>query len=150
MECGRSEPSGVGNSRVESLSDGRIRKFAVVRDDVPVPYSNVLRLLQADADFRTFFSSLLADSPFSAYRWETPPISTAYRDRAFEFVLLQSGSLDRPVDRTVFASHFSSGDDVVTVPNSGGDAIMVAVVTIDRLRTFSTRQIASTFICEDT
>ena len=53
-------------SRVETLSDGRVQKFTVVRDDVPVPYSNVLGLLQADRNFRTFFSSLLADSPFSA------------------------------------------------------------------------------------
>jgi hypothetical protein len=112
-------------SQIELLNDGRMQKFTIVRDDAPLPYSEIVQLWRSDAGFRTFFIALLADCPFPAYRWETPPVTSATIDRPFEFVLLRSEALDRAVDPTAFASHFTDGDDVVTFPNLGGDAVMV-------------------------
>ena len=112
------------HSRVESLSDGRVQKFAVLHDDAPVPYSDVLTLWCNDAEFRSFFIALLADSPFTAFHWETPPVTSANTDRDFEFVLLRSAAFDRPSDPAAFANHFDN-TDVVTFPNLGGDAVMV-------------------------
>jgi hypothetical protein len=48
----------------------------------------------------------LSNSPFSACRWETPPITSATIDRRFEFVLIDSPELDRSPDAWVFAGHF--------------------------------------------
>src|ERR1700722_9956325 len=62
-------------ARSENLADGRRLKIAVDLDAVPVSYAEVLRRWQDDADFRSFFISLLADAPFAAFRWETPPIT---------------------------------------------------------------------------
>jgi hypothetical protein len=112
------------HAQIESLSDGRVQKFAVFRDDAAVTYSDVLKLWRNDKAFRSFFIALLADSPFAAFRWETPPVTAANNGRPFEFVLVQSASLDRPVNPRAFASHFTDAD-VVTFPNLDGDAVMV-------------------------
>ena len=112
-------------SRIETIDDGRAQKFTIVRDDAPVRYSDVLKLCQTDVEFRSFFIGLLADSPFTAFRWETPPLTLANAERDFEFVLLRSTGLDRPADSTAFARHFDD-NDVVTFPNLAGDAVMVA------------------------
>lgn len=86
----------------------------------------MLKRWQHDAEFRSCFISLLADSPFSAFRWETPPITTATSNRAFEFVLLDSPELTRESDVDAFADHFKSATEGVTAfPNLGKDAILV-------------------------
>ena len=93
-----------------------------------MPFSEVLRLWRSDADFRTFYIALLADAPFSAYRWETPPITAATAHRPFEFVLLDSSGLARRPDPGAFAQHFDSAEateTVVSFPNLGNDAILV-------------------------
>jgi hypothetical protein len=65
------------SSRSERLDNRRTVKVAIDLDSSPVSYSDVLRRWQNDAEFRSFFVSLLAHSPYSAFRWETPPITTA-------------------------------------------------------------------------
>src|SRR5580692_5762021 len=92
--------------RSEHLADGRAIKVGIDLDSSPVSYLEVLRRWQDDAEFRTLFISLLADSPFAAFRWETPPISTATANRPFEFVLLDSPGLARKPDAEAFAGHF--------------------------------------------
>jgi hypothetical protein len=87
----------------------------------------VLRRWQNDTDFRAFFIGLLADSPFPAFRWETPPITTATANRTFEYVLLDSPDLARNADVAAFAEHFSAVDQggITEFHNLGGDAIMI-------------------------
>jgi len=74
FSCGR---TGMWTSRSEQLSSGRVIKFVIELDAVPISFAEVLRRCQTDEEFRSFFVALLADSPFSAFRWETPPITTA-------------------------------------------------------------------------
>ena len=78
--------------RTEQLASGRVIKVSIDLDSSPVSYLEVLNRWQDDAEFRSLFIGLLADSPFEAFRWETPPISTATANRPFEFVLLDSES----------------------------------------------------------
>lgn len=111
-------------AKVETLSDDRVSKVAVLRSGEPVAYVDVLSLWEVDAAFRDFFMSLLADSPFPAFRWETPPITRETINRDFEFVLLRCDALERAVDQTAFESHFNS-NHVMTFPNLGRDAVMV-------------------------
>ena len=114
-------------SRSEQMADGRQLKVAIDLDASPVSYAEVLRRWQHDADFRSLFIALLADSQFSAFRWETSPITTATADRPFEFVLLDSPGLASSPDAEAFAEHFAGAgsDGVVEFPNLGKDAIMV-------------------------
>ncbi len=114
-------------SRTEKLRDGHVLRITVDLDSSPVSYLEILRRWQNDADFRTWFTGALADAPFSAFRWETPPITAASADRPFEFVLLDSPGLARKPDPNAFAEHFSRATKtgVVEFPNLGKDAIMV-------------------------
>jgi len=113
--------------RSEQLTGGRAIRVAIELDASAVSYAEVLRRWQTDADFRSFFNGVLADSPFSAFRWETPPLTSASANRSFECVLLDSPGLARKPDRGAFAEHFrgTAQGGVVEFPNLGKDAIMV-------------------------
>ncbi len=115
------------SSRSESMAGGRILKVVIDLDSSPVSYAEILRRWQSDADFRSFFISLLADAPFSEFRWETPPITLTTANRSFEFVLLDSPGLVRNPDAAAFAEHFtdSAAGGVVEFSNLGKDAILV-------------------------
>jgi hypothetical protein len=81
----------------------------------------------APTSFRAFFAALLADTPFGAHFWETPPVTQATAACAFEFVLVDSPALTALAPEPgVFASHFSPFEAVATFPNFGGDAWLVA------------------------
>ena len=112
-------------SQVDFLDDGRVQRFAISHNARILTFADVISLWRGDAAFRSYFTTLLADAPFEAYRWETPGITVATLSRGFEFVLLRSDSLARAVDETAFAEHFDSDSEVVTFPNLGRDAVMV-------------------------
>ena len=48
-------------SRSEQLTEGQVIRVAVDLDSSPVSYAEVLRRWQHDAEFRSFFTTLLAD-----------------------------------------------------------------------------------------
>ncbi|MDB5333319.1 MAG: hypothetical protein JWP03_4470 [Phycisphaerales bacterium] len=113
---------------VEILDAGRTHRFRPCRDGNPISYAEVLRLWREDRAFRAYFISLLADVPFAAYRWETPPISHANTNREFEFVLLESLALQRNPDTKAFVDYFQSTPrekQVVSFSNLGNDAALV-------------------------
>jgi hypothetical protein len=113
--------------RSEQLGNDRAIRVALDIDSSPVSIAEVLRRWRSDADFRSFFISLLADAPFAAIRWETPPITAASANRQFEFVLLDSPWLARDPDADAFTEHFSgvAPGGVIEFANLGKDAIMV-------------------------
>ena len=95
-------------------------------DESPVPYTEALRRWRMDASFRTWFNALLAGSPFSAFRWETPPLTAADANRPFEYVLLDSPELATNPDAEAFSEHFHNAEGgVVEVLNLGKDAILI-------------------------
>ncbi len=115
------------SSRTEHLSGGRVIKFAIDDGSSLLTYSDVLALWQGDFDFRKFFGGLLIQSPFSAFRWETPPVTIATVDQPFEFVLIDSPHLECEPDPSAFAQHFSTAPPggAVEFQNLGNDAILV-------------------------
>lgn len=81
---------------------------------------------RTDAEFRTFFNTLLANTPFTAFRWETPGVTSDTLSRPFEFVVLDDPDLDRQPDPDSFAEHFRRAEaDVVTFPNLGRNATLI-------------------------
>lgn len=54
---------------------GQVVRYRVTRDGASLLYSEVLELWQHDERFVDHFIGLLTDSPFQAYRWETPSCS---------------------------------------------------------------------------
>jgi len=113
-------------SRNEELADSNGLRFAIDRNSRPATFAEILRAWQDDAGFRLLFNSLLADVPYTAFRWETPPAISSTQSQRFEFVLLDSPGLARDPDPNAFAEHFGNANSgVVVFPNLGGDAIMV-------------------------
>jgi hypothetical protein len=112
----------------EQLSAARGIRHVFQLEARPATYAEVLDAWVRDADFRTLFNSQLAAAPFKAFRWETPPVTTATKSRPFECVLLDSPGLDRRPEPNAFAEHFQKAvndETVVTFSNLGGDAVMV-------------------------
>jgi hypothetical protein len=110
----------------EEHSGRRGLRFAVTAHSRPASVADVINAWQNDAGFRSFFNTLLASSPFTAFRWETPGITAASAPGPFEFVLLDSPGLVCRPDRLAFREHFADADsDVAVFPNLGNDAIMV-------------------------
>ena len=123
------------SSRTTQLSNGQVVQFAIGVGSLPLSYADVLTRWQDDSEFRDFFTGLLVESPFSAFRWETPPITIATANRPFEFVLIDSPYLACDPNPAAFAEHFvaAASGAVVEFPNLGHDAIMVAPCPDDSL-----------------
>lgn len=114
-------------SQRQLIDGGRIHQISIFRDDKQVTYLDAIELWQQDISFRAFFISLLADTPMPAYFWETPPVTTATVEQAFEFVLIDSPKLANiEPDPSDFQQHFeSTTKEVVTFLNLGKDALLV-------------------------
>ena len=112
----------------ETLNNESIHKYFILDNRKPISYAETLYFWQQSEDFRDFFISILAQSPFSAYRWETPAITRLIANQKFEFVLINSPRLARTPDTIAFAEHFTNDDDndgIVIFKNLGKDAILV-------------------------
>jgi len=113
-------------ARSEELPKAHGLRFNVDRESRPATYADILSGWQNDASFRSLFNALLAECSYSAFRWETPPVTAATLSRPFEFVLLDSPTLARRPDPAAFANHFTDTETgVVTFPNIGGDVQMI-------------------------
>jgi hypothetical protein len=91
-------------------------------------FDEVLHGWEQDVAFRSFFIELLADAPFSEFRWETPSLTTISASRHFECVLIDSPGLASVPDPEAFADYFvnsTSNADVVFFPNLGNDAVLI-------------------------
>ena len=114
-------------AETEKLSAGRVIRFELLQSGRQASYADVIAAWQNDASFRSWFTQLLADSPFIAFRWETPPLTVANTSRPFEFVLHDSPGLAAIPDEEAFAEHFQTALDrsVVQFSNLGRDAVLV-------------------------
>jgi len=115
---------------IETPEPDRVTKYRLLHEGSPLTYANVLDRWAGDDPFRSYFTSLLADSPFSAFRWETPMLTSAAAQRPFEFVLLNTPHFaSRRTDRNTYADYFTDDDDdfgIVTFTNLGKNATLVA------------------------
>lgn len=120
------------------ILDDSTHKYTIGSDGELLAYSDVLDLWRDDRAFRDEFTALLESSPFTAYRWETPPISTATVHRPFEFVLLDSPGLVGRPDTLTFSEHFPDADDdgIVVFESLGGDAVLVVPSPMRRDATY--------------
>lgn len=113
---------------IHNKLDTGLHHYRIVEGEKNLSFSRALDLLEHDAGFRQFLVSLLAASPFIAFRWETPAISATLVGRDFEFVLINSPGLAIAADTQPFADHFKDSEGaggVVSFDNLGGDATLV-------------------------
>ena len=117
------------NARRHVLQNGRVHRFEIFAGGEAVSYAAALDRGEGEASFRTFFLDLLREVPFSAYRWETPAVTSHNIDRPFEFAIVNDPALEVPPDPSPFASHFARADagaGIAVFENLGGDAELVA------------------------
>jgi hypothetical protein len=116
-------------SQIQSISTDSIQKIRIFQNDRPITYGDILQLWQYNQKFCDFFANLLAQVPFKAYFWETPPINLSKIDLLFEFVVIDSPQLAiANSEPKVFAEYFAaanSNQQIVTFPNLNRDAFLV-------------------------
>jgi hypothetical protein len=104
-------------------------KYHVRKDGAGITYAAALQLMTCDAAFRNFLTKLLAESPFVAYRWETPPVALATSKRDFEFVLIDYPQFaKRRTDELTFQDFFTTDDShqgIVAFASLGKDATLI-------------------------
>jgi hypothetical protein len=127
-ETGTSGSGPPWHAALEPLDGGRVQKLAIYAGNRALSFAALLDGWRTDARFRAFFNQLVADAPFAACFWETPPVTRRSLGQAFECVLVDSPALAGvAADRTAFAGYFdSAGDTVIDFTNLGGDALLVA------------------------
>ncbi|MEM1154667.1 MAG: hypothetical protein AAGI44_11035 [Pseudomonadota bacterium] len=89
-------------------------------------FSDFIQALAREAGFRDEFMNALRALPFTAFRWETPPLIAERDDRLFECIVHDSPDLDGPADPSEFSAYFKSNADAVSFLNLGGDALLIA------------------------
>ncbi len=111
----------------QELTNGRGLQLFANFDQKSASFADVVQGWQNNAEFRAMFNRLLADVPYSAFRWETPLVTTDTLTQPFEFVVLDNPMLARRPDPDAFSEHFRSKPEatVLEFANLGGDAIMI-------------------------
>ena len=116
-------------SATEVFEENRVHRYRILSDGRTLTYAAVIDMWQHDHSFRENFTSLLADSPFESFRWETPSLTTVLAERPFEFVLVNTPTFaSRRSDRKTYSDYFTDADvdnGVVSFPNISRDATLI-------------------------
>jgi hypothetical protein len=119
----------VFRSEALILEDGRVNRIVLWRAGTRLSYAEVIQAWQHSQEFRDFYLSLLADLPFPAAFWESPPVTRETVQQAYEFVLIDSPQLGAAqADPRPFASSFARAapdEHVLAFENLGGDALLI-------------------------
>ena len=109
------------------LNNGNTELLTISEASKPLSYGRALKLLISEARFRTFLSDAIRQTPFDAFRWETPAITTDSSAQAFQFVLHNAPYLHVRSDYSAFNEHFqnTSATEVISFCNLAGDATLV-------------------------
>ena len=114
------------NATIQILREN-IHQYCLTKNNQDLSYLEVVQLWQNDQEFQQFFINLLCQSPFTAYRWETPPVNNKNCENPFEFILYSSPSLVRLPQKQAFVEYFSQANSngIVTFENLGKDATLI-------------------------
>ncbi|MCA9072228.1 MAG: hypothetical protein KDA84_25050 [Planctomycetaceae bacterium] len=117
------------DTATDILLENRVVRYRLFDDSAEISYADVLQLWQRDEEFRDMFTSLLANSPFEGFRWETPALTMETANRPFEFVLINAPTFaTRQSDRRTYSKYFVESEKengIVCFPNLGKDATLI-------------------------
>lgn len=100
-------------------------------------YAGFISALGKDARFRELVQGEMRAAPYTAFRWETPPLTDTNTDQLFECLLHDSPELDVPADPTDFKAYFQGDTEVVCFKNLGGNALLIAPCPISQSANYS-------------
>jgi len=114
---------------IETIKLDQVMRYSLTSEARTLTYSDVLDLWETEAGFRSYFSRLLAESPFSAFRWEVPALKKSTAHQMFQFVLINYPTFaTRPTDQKTYSTYFTDDDTnggVVSFLSLGGDARLI-------------------------
>lgn len=114
-------------SKVISLQRGNTQKYSIFAGGSQLSFRQAIDGWKTNGEFRSFYTSLLTSSPFTAAFWETPPLTSAQLDAPYEFVLVKADALESVrADQHTFQEHFRAGKRVVVFDNIRGDSRLVS------------------------
>lgn len=121
------------------LPGGNILLYLARSASGPLTHIEALRQLESSEDFRAAFIRVLHNVPFQAFRWETPPLTTATLDQPFQFVCIDSPWLQMAPDLVSFRRQFSQAGpgEILAFDNLGGDAVLVVPSPVTGAEDFS-------------
>ena len=91
----------------------------------PLSFDEFLSQLKINKNFQVWFSKLLAESSFEAFRWECPPLKVESLSNGAQFVLVHEPSFaTRPTNGSAFRKFFND-NHANAFSNLGGDAVMI-------------------------
>jgi len=130
---------GMWKHQTQSIENQNGVVVSIYAQGTVLSYEEVLSLWVDVEEFRNYFLQLFADIPYSAFRWETLPVTVSSLDKPFEFAVLDSPELDRVPDRVTFTKLFETMDPggAGEFPNLGGDAIMIVPSPVDETSAYS-------------
>ena len=102
-------------------------------------FRELFDLLESEPEFAASFSETLTSNHYAAYFLEFPPLTKVTFQNDAEFVLIESPLLaSLPPDPRPFAPQFARqpGSDVITFPNLGGDALLIAPAQLGAMETY--------------
>lgn len=107
-------------------------RLSILQHNQTLSFKDVFQLWSNSTEFRTFYIGLLANSTFPAFYWEHPGLRTSFLEKPYEFVLLESTSLERRrLNATAFANFFQTTDSVVDFDNLGKNARLIVPTPAD-------------------
>ena len=118
--------SGSGNWSARISRSGNAERIRLFERNQQLSLQDYFGRLQDDPEFAAWYAELLAESQFSNYFWEHPPMTTRNFASTAEFVLIDAPSLANSIaDSAAFSDHFE-GSDIAVFRNLGRDAILIA------------------------
>lgn len=140
MAADRSNAATTPGYSVESeeVEPGTTTQYRVRKDGIRMSTRDFYAGLRSDPALAALLTQTLSDSPFSAFFWETPPVSRM--DRPFEFVLVNAPRLSRiTADSTSFKDQLShcdpeTGASIVTFANLNNDSTLCAPCKMNHVR----------------
>lgn len=114
--------------QTKTLSPNQILQYQILQDGKMMSVEEVVSHWKNTPVFRTFYNGILVDSPFEAFFWELPPMTTQTLQQDFEFVLVNSTALPRiRANKKAFQEHFDRhpNEQILSFPNLSGDAQLI-------------------------
>ena len=116
-------------SKMDVVSPGQINQYQLVDDGRALSFQDTIKLWQENEAFRSFFTTLLKESEFESFRWETPGLRLENASQRFQFVLLNSpGFVRRSTDYETFQPFYEadkSDSGILAFKNLGKDATLI-------------------------
>lgn len=111
--------------KIESHSNSF--RFEILEENSEISYDTFINRLITSENFRKFYNRVLKRSNFEAFFWENIPVTKNTLYNTYECAIINSTFLARQsADSDTFSSYFSNRELVVSFPNLGGDAQLIA------------------------